>query len=254
MIGLSLPEITVAIATMGAGAHALSLPAPVAGLRYLVMVQQPTAPMPACPRDDVVFVPLDGLGLSNSRNAALNACETPFAVFADDDMPLDTDGLRALACALEEDPQLSFAAGWRAEKIPVTGTRAGRYTLHKLNAGRICAPELMIRIEAVRTAGVTFDTDFGVGAAHPVGEDYIFVCDMLDAGLRGAGFAVVTGAHPGKSTGDIWSDPVILRARRTVLTRCFGTAAPLIRAAYALRHRKRLGGLLGAWQFWAGSI
>lgn len=106
--------------------------------------------------------------------------------------------------------------------MPKTGRRAARYRLRKLIAGRACSPELMVRVDAVRAAGMQFDTRFDVGAQHPVGEDYIFVCDMLGARLRGAAFPVVTGAHSGLSTGDNWTDTGILNARRTLLHRCFG--------------------------------
>lgn len=248
------PQITLAIATLGTRANDVQLPGPVEGLRYDIFVQDPPILMPHSTRTDVCYTALPTRGLSHSRNAALTQCQTPFLVFADDDMTLDTGGVRALAAQLAADPTLDFAAGWRAGRMPQTGRRAGRYQLGKLNAGRVCAPELMVRLKAVRAANVTFDPQFGVGTAQPVGEDYIFVCDMLDAGLRGAAFAIVTGTHDGLSTGDNWQDAGVMAARRAVLARCFGAWAPVVRLAYVLRHRTRLGGWYAAWRFWTGRI
>jgi glycosyltransferase involved in cell wall biosynthesis len=245
-------RITVAIATVGAQVCDIALPIQVQGLRYDVFVQRPPDKMPTSERDDLRYIRLATTGLSNSRNSALEQCQTPLLVFADNDMQLNTDGLSALAAALEAHPYLGFAAGWRAGRMPAKGPRARRYALNKRNAGRICAPELMVRVADVRASDVAFDPHFGVGAAHPVGEDFIFVCDMLDAGLRGAAFAIVMGTHPGLSTGDDWHSPEILAARRAVLGRSFGAMAPAIRLAYVLRHRKRLGGWRGAWHFWKG--
>ena len=246
----SLPsDITVAIATIGARMHNIVLPAPVEGLRYEVLVQRPPRRMPVSDRTDLRYRALDTQGLSHSRNSALAQCETPFLVFADDDMELDVQGLKALAAEMIRAPGLAFAAGWRAGRLPVTGRRAGRYRLRKLNAGRICAPELMIRMDPIRRHNIRFDPRFGVGAEYPVGEDYIFTCDMLDAGLCGVAFPIVTGAHPDLSTGDNWHDTGLLRARRAVLSRCFGLAAVPVLLAYALRHRKRLGGWRDAWRF-----
>ena len=247
-------EITVAIAALGQSVASIALPPFVDGLRYDIFVQSPPSHLPRSDRNDVRYVTLDTLGLSHSRNRALAQCETPLLVFADDDMVLDTGGLQALAVQMDQNAKLGFAAGWRAGRMPQAGRRTAPYRLHKLTAGRICAPELMVRVAQVRAARVQFDTRFGVGAEHPVGEDYIFVCDMLAAGLRGEAFPIVTGAHTGRSTGDNWEDATILRARRTVLGRCFGGWAPAMRAAYVLRHRKRLGGLRGAWAFWTGRI
>jgi len=249
----SLRDVTVAISTLADGCDGVVLPPPAAGLRYLVLVQQPPAPLPVwAERPDTQITPLDTLGLSHSRNAALALCQTPFLAFADDDMTLDTDGLRALADALEGAPALGFAAGWRAGRRPVSGARAGIHPLRKHTAGRICAPELMVRIAAVHAAGVTFDPRFGVGAPHPIGEDYVFVCDMLGAGLRGQGFPIVTGTHHGPSTGDDWHSPQVQYARRAVIARSFGRSAPMVRALYALRHKSSLGGWRAAWRFWAG--
>lgn len=245
-------DITVAIATMGPRIDDLILPPRKAGLRYVIMVQRPPVRLPDSHRPDVTFVPLDSIGLSHSRNAALAFCKTPFLVFADDDMSLDLEGLQGLAHQMILDPRLDFAAGWRAGKMPSAGPRAGRHLLRKLNSGRICAPELMVRTATVREAGILFDANFGIGAPNPVGEDYIFVCDMLDAGLRGEGFPIVTGRHPEASTGEVWNDPGVLKARRKVLARCFGATALVISAIYAMRHRKRLGGWPNAWRFWKG--
>ena len=247
-------EITIAIAALGPSAARIALPPPVRGMRYAILAQAPPAVLPRSNRPDVTYIALDTLGLSHSRNSALAQCETPLLAFADDDMALETDGLRALADEMDQNTKLDFAAGWRAGRMPQTGRRAAPYRLHKHTAGRVCAPELMVRVAAVRSAGVAFDTRFGVGAEHPVGEDYVFVCDMLDAGLYAEAFPIVTGAHPDMSTGDDWDDPQLLAARRAVLTRCFGGMAPVMRLAYALRHRKRMGGWLGAWRFWAGRI
>jgi glycosyltransferase involved in cell wall biosynthesis len=247
-----VPHITVAIATLGAQICGISLPAQVRGICYDVFVQCPPDRMPTPAREDLRYIRLATKGLSHSRNSALEQCRTPLLVFADNDMELDTNGLLALATALETAPELGFAAGWRAGRMPAKGPRAGRYRLGKRNAGRICAPELMVRVADVRTAGVSFDPHFGVGAAHPVGEDFIFVSDLLEAGLRGEAFGIVTGNHPGLSTGDNWHSPQILAARRAVLDRSFGAAAPAIRVAYVLRHRKRLGGWRKAWHFWKG--
>ena len=74
----------------------------------------------------------------------------------------------------------------------------------------------MVQLDTVCAAGFTFDQQFGVGTAQPVGEDYIFVCDILNAGLRGAAIAIVTGTQDGLSTGDNCRDTSVLTARRAV--------------------------------------
>lgn len=247
------PTITVAIATHGDRCLNLQFPAQTDALCYVVLVQDAPTPLPATTRADITYITLDTRGLSHSRNSALDHCTTPFLLFADDDMTLNPTAIQSLATELHNAPALGFAAGWRAGRRPASGRKSGTYDLGKLNTGRICAPELLIRMDCLRGTDLRFDTRFGAGTDLPIGEDYIFVCDMLDAGLRGRAFPVVTGAHPDASTGGVWNDPVILRARRAVLARCFGKMAWIVRAAYALRHIRHLGGLGAAWGFYTGN-
>ncbi len=246
-------SVTVAVSTLGHRVSSLSLPAPVAGINYLVLVQNPVseALMPSM-RDDVRVEAIETMGLSNSRNAALALAEGPFVLFSDDDLDLDPKGILALRTALEQAPDLTWAAGWRQERLPRRGVRSRIHRLGWFNSGRICAPELMVRNHDVTRAGVWFDPNFGVGARYPLGEEYAFVTDMLKAGLKGRSFPTVTGSHPHASTGENWSDPDLLAARQMLLTRVFGLWAPLLRMVYALRHRHRLGSVGAAVRFAMG--
>ncbi len=237
--------VCIAISTLGAGLSRIRLPAPSAGLTYMILLQCPEAADPGIrkaleARADTQVLALEGRGLSNSRNAALAQADQPLVLFADDDQTLDPAGIMALAQAFVQDPGLALAAGWRAERL---STRARAQRLTRLNSGRICAPEFMVRLAPIRAAGLRFDPEFGLGARYPVAEDYIFVCDILRAGLAGVSLPVVTGAHPHDSTGDNWSDPDLMRARQAMIRRAFGPWAPLMRLAYALKHRRRMGGV-----------
>jgi hypothetical protein len=243
------PSVTIAISTLGTGILTLDLPPQRAEIVWLVLVQAPPADMPPPVRADLTVVPLTGRGLSRSRNAALDHCTTPYLLFSDDDMTLRLDAVMALAEVLEQAPELGFVAGWRVGRRP---DGAGEARLSRRNSGRICAPELLVRAAAVRDAGVRFDPAFGVGSPQPIGEDYVFVCDMLHAGLKGRSVPVETGAHAGSSTGADWGDPVIQEARRAVLRRCFGPLHLPVRALYAWHHRQDLGGLWGAVGFLSG--
>lgn len=204
----------------------------------MVLVQNPdqAAGDPFEARDDVETLRLSTIGLSHSRNAAMGHAKGAFLVFVDDDMRLEIGGLMRLADHLAARPDLDFVAGWREGRLPSSGKRAGPHRLSLRNTGRICAPELMIRRSAVAARGIGFDTDFGKGARHALGEDYVFIADMLRAGLRGEALPVVVGAHAGQSSGEMWRDPAILTARLAVQKRVFGPFAPLVHPLYALKH------------------
>lgn len=239
------PIVTVAISTVGARVGNIALPDFTPEIAYLVLVQGTgSTPLPAdLLRKDVTIEPLSTRGLSNSRNAALTLAKGDFLLFNDDDIELDTSGILELQKAFIDDPELALAAGWRRERLPKTGPRAVKHDLRTANSGRICAPELMLRLSAIRRTNIRFDPEFGLGAEFGLGEEFIFITDALKAGLKGVGFPVVTGAHPDESTGNDWQDPALMRARAAMLARVFGRWAVLARIAYAWRYRTRIGSL-----------
>jgi len=246
--------VTLAVSTMGARAEALCLPAERAGVDYLVLVQ--AAPSTDITkqfegRRDVRVVGLDTRGLSKSRNSALAQAEGDLIVFCDDDLALDLDGIMALARAFEQDGDLAFAAGWRGRGsgARMAGRRGRTERLTLFNSGRICAPELMVRRAAFGPNGVRFDTEFGLGARHGVGEEYVFVSDALKTGLKGMSLPIITGHHDDISTGSDWDDPALMRGRQQVLSRVFGPWAWMIRPVYAWRHRRRLGSMRAVVRF-----
>ena len=239
---LMQPLITVAISTMGARVANISLPEETPGIEYLVLVQRSDGIQPAAlERRDVTVLHLKSLGLSNSRNAALTQANGDFLLFNDDDIELNTTGILELQKTFIDDPKLALAAGWRRERLPKSGARAGIHRLRTANSGRICAPEFMLRLSLVRAANITFDPKFGLGAEFGLGEEFIFITDALKAGLKGVGFPIVTGAHPDESTGNDWQDPALMRARAAMLARVFGRRAAIARMAYAWRYRSRIG-------------
>lgn len=236
------PIVTVAISTMGERYKTLDLPSETPGVCYVILLQSPPAQIDGglVARSDVRVETLDGLGLSRSRNAALDATRTQYLLVSDDDVALDVAGILALAEKLRARPEYAFAVGWRKERLPSEGKRAGVHNLTRFNTGRVCAPEFLVDLDAFRTAGVRFDTDFGLGAKHGIGEEYVFLTDALKAGLSGFSAPIVTGSHPEESTGDYWADANLLKARIALLKRVFGGWHVLMRVAFALRHRRKL--------------
>ena len=236
-------RLTIAISTLGARAGGITLPAPQSFVRYLILVQRPEEAPQLPERSDVQVVPLDSIGLSKSRNAALDLAETPFLMVADDDTELDLAGIETILARLEAAPDLAFVTG------ELVGRRRKAGPLRLWNAGRTNSSEMLLRLAPLKERGIRFDECFGLGTPYPMGEEYIFIADALAAGLRGRHVSITVADHPDESTGEQWTDPALLAARLAVLRRVFGWRAPLVRLAYAWKHRRALaqvpGGVLG---------
>jgi len=240
-------RLTIAFSTIGQRIAGLHMPPQTDGVGFLVVWQRASGQAMQCAhRSDVRVVKPPGEGISNSRNAILSYADTDFLLFADDDMRLDIGGVLRLKHALMRSPQLSFARGWRAGQANMS-RRSCR--LNHFNTGRVCAPELMIRVADFRKTEVRFNPSFGLGAPYGLGEEYVFLSDALKAGLKGCALPIVTGAHDGASTGDNWDDPQVLMARRAVLDHVFGPWAVCARAAYASKHMHRFPSIKTALRF-----
>jgi hypothetical protein len=258
-----LPSLTVAFSTRGG--RALGLDAggwPAAdGLDYLVLAQEPDAGprvrahlAALAARPDVTVLPLASTGLSRSRNAALELARGEILLLADDDVvhPAGAyDGIRAFFAA---NPGASLAAGVSLDPAGAPRKRPiGARRLTRWNAGRISSHELSLRLAPVRAAGVRFDPRFGAGAgtAAFLGEEYVFVADCLAAGLAGFHLPLAVSVHPAASSGFDWEGAAQARARALVIARVFGPLAPLARAGFAWRNRRRFA-RAELWRFLRG--
>jgi glycosyltransferase involved in cell wall biosynthesis len=259
-----LPSLTVAVSTRGARALDLDPAWPEApGLDYLVLVQDADADPRLAPalaaleaRPDIEVHRLASTGLSRSRNAALDLARGEVLLVADDDvthLPGAYVGIRAF---FAENPGVSLLAG---QSFDPEGRPRKRFAprprrLRRWNAGGISSHELAVRLAPVRAKGLRFDEVFGAGAgtAAFLGEEYIFVADCLQAGLRGAYLPLPVTVHPAESSGFIWVGAAQARARAAVIARVFGPAAGPMRLAFALKNRRRFGSRRDLWAFLRG--
>lgn len=243
---MTAPHLTVAIATLIDRLDSLNFDIlPTAeGVDYHVFVQGITNSATVAdvlPRADITVTPLNSSGVAISRNAAIASAQGDIILFADDDLILATDSYRALQAKFEDNPELDFicgqlqnASGQSFKSYPSNMARATR-----LNTGKVGTPEMAIRVKTVRGARVLFDKNFGAGSAKWLGDEYIFICDALRAGLRGRHVDLVFATHLTASSGQNNSAASFL-VRDAVLRRALGPFSWPLRCAFAWRHRKRL--------------
>lgn len=189
-------------------------------------------------------------GVAKSRNEVLLQTKGEYLVFADDDVVF-TDGLDAVVKYLDDHSDVDLVL---AKAIDESGHERKRYPstsqkLNRFNSARAATYEMVVRAERVRSKGVTFDTSFGAGAANYLGDEYIFICDLLAARLKAVYLPIVIAKHPKDSSGSGWGSERDRIARSKIFTRVFGKFAPLVRALFGLRRLAELGGLQSYWKF-----
>jgi glycosyltransferase involved in cell wall biosynthesis len=221
---------------------------------FIVLVQNPEEQTYVFDKPGAKLVELKSRGVAKSRNAALKYASGKYLIFGDDDITFDESGLSQIIQYFENHPDCAIVL---AQTTDETGALRKSYPAqhHKLsryNSAKAATYEMMVRLDAIRSAGITFDEDFGAGAENYLGDEYIFIADALNRGLEGAYLPIRVAIHPKDSSGSVWGTRKDLTARAAVFSRVFGVSAPLFRTLFLLKSRKGRVGIGNALRFIVG--
>lgn len=164
-----------------------------------------------------------GTGVSKIRNKAMDQAKTKYLVFADDDILFKPEGLASAIAKLNSSGAALLLGMAEDENGKLRKSYPAKtQRLNKLNSAKAATYEMVIDLEKVRSAGVRFDENFGAGANQTyLGDEYIFICDLLSAGLACVFEPVVLATHPSVSSGSGWGTDRDRRARAAVFDRAF---------------------------------
>ena len=183
-------------------------------------------------------------GVAKSRNKVLRSTETKYLLFADDEIEFLSDGIKSAISYLEANPRCDLVL---AQAVDNKGVLRKSYPkseakLTKFNSAKAATYEMIVRVDSARSRGVAFDENFGAGAENYLGDEYIFITDLLKKGGRATFLPLTIAIHPEDSSGSRWGTEPDLRARARVFQRVFGGFAPLIRAGFYLKNYRKFGG------------
>lgn len=248
---MSAPFLTLGWSTLADRADAIRVP-DLTGIdsgevEILVCVQGSIAPrraapanLPPCAR----VVEVAGTGVTRSRNASLTHARGRYLMFCDDDIEIVLDQALATARYLARTGRaLALGTALDPDGVPRKRYPTSTRRLGLLSAGRAATYEMVVDVAAVRGAGLRFDERFGAGASLPLGDEYIFIADLLRSGLQGDAVPWVLASHPHHSSGHRWGSDADADHRAAVLDRVFGWWSPPMRLAFALKNARRLGSL-----------
>jgi glycosyltransferase involved in cell wall biosynthesis len=184
-------------------------------------------------------------GVAKSRNHAIDLAHGEYLIFSDDDITFSEPGLSEAIDYLDSHPEVSLLLGQATDE---SGSLRKRYPkqitkLGSFNSARAATYEMIIRVSDIRKRGVRFDEDFGAGAKNYLGDEYIFVVDLIRSGGKAVFAPITLAQHPTESSGSRWGSAGDRRARAIIFTRVFGAFAPLVRLPFGVRRRRELGSL-----------
>lgn len=242
-------KLTLGYSTLASRVGNITPPKPNADWEILIIIQNPEqvawkgSGLGVVLRDDVRVTELDSRGVAKSRNKAIELATAEYLIFSDDDIVFDPEGLQTAIDFLDVNPQYDMLLG---AAVDPSGEHRKEYPnqivpLTKFNSAKAATYEMLIRVDAIRRLGIRFDEKFGAGAKNYLGDEFIFIADLLDAGGKGIFHPIVLATHPAVSSGSGWGTDRDFNARLAIFDRVFGKQAFLIRLGFAIRRRKELG-------------
>lgn len=250
------PLLTIAYSTLADRVGNIVLPEQRADREVLIIVQNlgGIALFNVPQREDVRVVELPNRGVAKSRNEALRQASGKYLIFADDDIVFLEDGLATALAHLEANRDVAFVLG---QAVDESGKLRKNYAtkverLTRFNSAKAATYEMIVRVEAAFQANVWFDEEFGAGAVNYLGDEYIFIVDLIKAGLRCDFVPATLAVHPEVSSGSVWGTEADLAARAVIFTRVFGAWAPLVRAGFGAKHLGRELNYTRLWRFIKG--
>lgn len=253
--------LTFGFSTLASRVGNITFPQEQADREVLIIVQNPEGRAWAgkdlssvALREDLEVVELSSVGVAKSRNEAIARAKGKYLIFSDDDIQFIEAGLAEAIAYLEANPEVDMILG---AAINEKGEKRKNYPsqivpLTKFNSAKAATYEMLIRVESIKAKGILFDENFGAGAKNYLGDEFIFIADLIDAGGKGVSHPAVLAIHPDESSGSRWGSAKDFNARLAIFERVFGKGALVIRLGFALRRTKELGGLANALRFAIG--
>ena len=154
-------------------------------------------------------------GLSNSRNLALKKAIGSLCLIADDDVVYAKDFKSLIVSSFENHREcdvITFkmidSLGVDFKTYPNTFIRHTKNTLQQVNSVVIA-----FKRQSIESKNIYFNTLFGLGAEFQTAEEYIFLRDLLSAGLNVCFQPEIILTHPDYSSGKNNTSDTVIYAR-----------------------------------------
>ena len=229
-------SITIGISTVEENLNELTIPKTDADIVYLIVIQHKNdfkynkIPAQLSRRLDVNIILSQERGLSKSRNIIIRNARTKYIHFMDDDVRIDTDGVKSLASQMRMHKGDIITGTYTT----LSGSPPKNYKKHIfqhniLSAAQVSSIEICVDRESIFNNGIFFDINFGLGTSLPSGEEYLLLADALRKNLLVLFSPTSVGVHPDITSGDdFYSSAAKVRAKKEMIRRVFGTYFPIV--------------------------
>lgn len=176
------------------------------------------------------------VGLSRSRNRAIENAEGEISIIADDDIKYKLGSFDIIRDKFNANPEadiITFQVE-TPDKKPYKGYSNNEFWHNKRTIMKVSSIEIAFRSKKVLESGIRFDENFGLGSKYQSGEENIFLLDCLNKGLKVKYVPIPIVIHDVESSGSLRSQSSIY-SKGALFTRLFGWKSNFINFIFVFK-------------------
>lgn len=192
-------------------------------------------------KNNIRMISTNELGISKSRNKALENASGEICIICDDDVVYENNLLEIIQNSFESDKSADIITF--KIKTP-EGDDFKKYRLeefyhNKRTILKTSSIEIAFRLNSIKSKNIKFDESFGLGGQYISGEENIFLMDCLKKGLKIKYVPIVIGTHPKESSGYVLDEKSIY-SKGALFYRLFGLKCIYLNLAFILKKFKEV--------------
>lgn len=184
---------------------------------------------------NVRYIRSNTLGLSKSRNMALDASLGEYVWIMDDDVTIKQNALSDIEDIVSKEYSDIYILNHNEVK-----ENSSEKFLNRFNSFHVSSIDMLLS-RCLISKGLRFDESFGLGTNKPSGEEYIFISDSIKSGLKVKQTTKVVSIHPALASGlDFFSDSNKIRAKKMMFNKTFGWAGYILFFLFSVKKIKTI--------------
>jgi len=184
-----------------------------------------------CSFSNIEYVQSFDIGLSKSRNLALDISKGKHVWIMDDDTIILNGVYEKISQHIEKYDFLSI--DFLSNENEVKTVR--ECNLNLFNSASVSSIQMILSRKIVESK-IRFNENFGLGTLQPSGEEYIFTSEVLKYGFNGIQLDFAGCIHPDITSGqDFYSTPMLLKTKFMMFEQIFGRYGMILSLAFIIK-------------------
>lgn len=180
------------------------------------------------PQNNCRVINTNEIGLSNSRNLAINNSKGEICLLSDDDVIYSSDFIESIKNSFEKNKNAEIITYQATNELGVLYKDYPKIKIHnKRSISTINSFLIAFRRDSIIKNKIQFDSKFGLGSTFETGDEYIFLRNALEKKLNIIHCPKVILSHKSISSGQVVGKDKIIFARAAIFYKYYGTLSYL---------------------------